>query len=143
MTILLVEHVLSLVFEVSDSIIVLDNGRLICAGTPGEVARDPRVQAPPISGASRCFAPRRAAGYGRSASAADVSLALPAGQVVALLGGNGAGKTTTMHAHRRADPGPIRQRSCSRALRSAGSRRTASSPAASRSSRRAASCSRR
>jgi len=45
MSILLVEHVLSLVFEVSDSISVLNNGRLISGGTPQAVAADPAVQA--------------------------------------------------------------------------------------------------
>lgn len=42
--ILLVEHVLSLVFVVSDEITVLDNGRFVIHGDPGEVARDPRVK---------------------------------------------------------------------------------------------------
>jgi len=45
MSILLVEHVLSLVFEVSDSISVLNNGRLISEGPPRAVAADPVVQA--------------------------------------------------------------------------------------------------
>jgi branched-chain amino acid transport system ATP-binding protein len=45
MTILLVEHVLSLVLEVSDRVTVLDNGRLIAEGTPREVADDARVKA--------------------------------------------------------------------------------------------------
>ncbi len=44
MSILLVEHVLSLVFEVSDTVSVLDNGRLIAEGTPKQVASDPRVR---------------------------------------------------------------------------------------------------
>jgi len=43
MTILLVEHVLSLVMGISDRITVLDNGRLICEGAPAEVAKDPAV----------------------------------------------------------------------------------------------------
>jgi branched-chain amino acid transport system ATP-binding protein len=43
-TILLVEHVLSLVMGISDRISVLDNGRLIAEGTPAEVANDPAVQ---------------------------------------------------------------------------------------------------
>ncbi len=44
-TILLVEHVLSLVFEVSDTVTVLDNGRFVTEGPPLEVASDPRVKA--------------------------------------------------------------------------------------------------
>jgi branched-chain amino acid transport system ATP-binding protein len=42
--ILLVEHVMELVFKVCDRISVLDSGRIIAAGTPPEVAQDPRVK---------------------------------------------------------------------------------------------------
>jgi len=44
MTILLVEHVLSLVLEISDRVTVLDNGRMIAEGSPAEVADDPAVK---------------------------------------------------------------------------------------------------
>jgi len=44
-TILLVEHVLSLVLDVSQRITVLENGRVIAEGTPAEVASDARVKA--------------------------------------------------------------------------------------------------
>lgn len=44
-SILLVEHVLGLIFDVSDAVTVLDNGRLICEGAPATVARDARVKA--------------------------------------------------------------------------------------------------
>jgi len=44
-TILLVEHVLSLVLDVSQRITVLDGGRVIAEGTPVEVAADERVKA--------------------------------------------------------------------------------------------------
>jgi branched-chain amino acid transport system ATP-binding protein len=45
LSILLVEHVLSLIFEVSDQVTVLDNGKLISEGRPAEVADDPCVKA--------------------------------------------------------------------------------------------------
>lgn len=45
MTIILVEHVLSLVLDVSDRVTVLDNGRVIAEGAPREVEVDPRVKA--------------------------------------------------------------------------------------------------
>ena len=45
MTILLVEHVLSLVLGISEQITVLENGRLIARGTPQEVAADEKVKA--------------------------------------------------------------------------------------------------
>jgi branched-chain amino acid transport system ATP-binding protein len=42
-TVLLVEHNMSLVMDVADEVIVLDSGRIIARGAPGEIQRDPRV----------------------------------------------------------------------------------------------------
>jgi branched-chain amino acid transport system ATP-binding protein len=42
-TVVLVEHNMRLVMEVSDHLLVLDHGRKLAEGTPEEVARDPRV----------------------------------------------------------------------------------------------------
>jgi branched-chain amino acid transport system ATP-binding protein len=42
-TILLVEHHMSLVMEVSDKVVVLDFGRRIAEGSPADVQRDPEV----------------------------------------------------------------------------------------------------
>ncbi|MGE0314294.1 MAG: ABC transporter ATP-binding protein [Lautropia sp.] len=44
LTIVLVEHVLSLVFDVSDRITVLDGGAVIAEGAPAEVQADERVK---------------------------------------------------------------------------------------------------
>ena len=43
MTVLLVEHHMSLVMQVSDKVVVLDFGRKIAEGTPGDVQRNPEV----------------------------------------------------------------------------------------------------
>ena len=43
LTILLVEHHMSLVMQVSDKVVVLDFGRRIAEGTPAEVQRNPEV----------------------------------------------------------------------------------------------------
>ena len=43
LTVLLVEHHMSLVMEVSDKVVVLDFGRKIAEGTPDEVRRNPEV----------------------------------------------------------------------------------------------------
>lgn len=43
LTILLIEHKLSLVMELSDRVIVMDNGQKIAEGTPNMVREDPRV----------------------------------------------------------------------------------------------------
>lgn len=42
-TILLVEHKLDLVMQLSDRVIVLDDGKIIAEGTPEQVSRDPKV----------------------------------------------------------------------------------------------------
>ena len=42
-TVVLVEHNMRLVMEVSDRVFVLDHGRKLAEGTPAEVAADPRV----------------------------------------------------------------------------------------------------
>ena len=44
-TVLLIEHDMDLVFSFADRISVLVTGALLVEGTPGEVARDPRVRA--------------------------------------------------------------------------------------------------
>jgi len=44
LTILLVEHVLSLVLDVSDRVTVLDRGSIISRGTPAEVSSDEQVK---------------------------------------------------------------------------------------------------
>ena len=43
MTVLLVEHDMAMVMRLSDRIVVLNQGRIIAAGTPVEVKRDPEV----------------------------------------------------------------------------------------------------
>jgi branched-chain amino acid transport system ATP-binding protein len=43
LTMLFVEHVMAAVMALCDRIMVLHHGELIAAGTPVEVARDPRV----------------------------------------------------------------------------------------------------
>jgi branched-chain amino acid transport system ATP-binding protein len=45
LTIVLVEHVLSLVMGISDRVTVLENGLLVHEGTPGEVSASPAVRA--------------------------------------------------------------------------------------------------
>jgi ABC-type branched-subunit amino acid transport system ATPase component len=42
-TVVLIDHDMSLVMRVSDRITVLDQGRVIALGTPAEIQEDPRV----------------------------------------------------------------------------------------------------
>ena len=42
-TIILIEHDMAVVMDISDRVAVLDRGRKIAEGTPGEVQRNPAV----------------------------------------------------------------------------------------------------
>lgn len=42
-TLVFVEHIMAAVMRLSDAVVVMDRGRVLAAGTPDEVTRDPRV----------------------------------------------------------------------------------------------------
>jgi ABC-type branched-subunit amino acid transport system ATPase component len=104
-TVLLVEHHMSLVMSVSDHIVALNFGKKIAEGTPEHIQQHPDVIAAYLG--SPRMRPRMAklfevkklsAFYGATQVLFDIDFAIDAGKITTILGANGAGKTTTLRA---------------------------------------------
>jgi branched-chain amino acid transport system ATP-binding protein len=125
LSMLLVDHDMSLVMRACDYLYVLDFGKLLAKGRPAAIRDDPSVVAAylgrpteetateeVVTVALAAAAPRAlpvekapllevsglAAGYGAMEVIRDVNLTVKRGEVVACVGANGAGKTTTLRA---------------------------------------------
>ena len=99
-TVLLVEHDMRMVMAISDTVVVLNHGRIIAEGPPGVIQAHPEViQRLPRPGAQACS---RVDGitvrYGRCRRCTASRSTVERGELVTLIGANGAGKTTTLRA---------------------------------------------
>jgi ABC-type branched-subunit amino acid transport system ATPase component/branched-subunit amino acid ABC-type transport system permease component len=113
-TVILIDHDIDQILNISDRITVLHQGKVIAEGNPDEIKANPLVQEAYIGGFDRkhlvSHPPQRRADtplleverintfYGKSHILHDVSLTIYPGELVCFLGRNGAGKTTTLHS---------------------------------------------
>jgi branched-chain amino acid transport system ATP-binding protein len=112
--VLLVEHDMELVMDVSAHVVVLDAGLVLAEGSPAAVQADPAVRAAYLgerrsagrarSGAVPVFrdialnVAGLVAGHGGAPVLPGLDIAVRAGEMVSVLGANGAGKSTLMAA---------------------------------------------
>lgn len=112
--VIIVEHDMGLVMEVSDHIVVLDAGTPIAAGLPDEIRTNKQVQeaylgsgavierirktALPENTKPILIASDLQAGYGAAPVLQKINIQVNEGEFVAVLGANGAGKSTLMHS---------------------------------------------
>ena len=114
LAVILGQHDMTLVMDISDHIVVLDAGRTIAAGTPEVIRREPKVREAYLGSGEMQGRPRAVplpagdrrvltavalkAGYSGVPVLDGIAFEVGEGELVTMLGANGAGKSTTMRA---------------------------------------------
>ena len=112
-TLVVIEHVMSFLLRIASKMLIMHQGRIIFDGVKEQMLNDSQVvevylgktaasllrksiHGPPERVMDQLLIDNLVSGYGRSNVIEDVSIAVPKGSVVALVGPNGHGKTTLL-----------------------------------------------
>ncbi|EJN08540.1 branched-chain amino acid ABC transporter ATP-binding protein/permease [Herbaspirillum sp. YR522] len=114
LSVVVVEHDMELVMQISARIVVLDAGQRLAIGSPQQIQNDPAVRQAYLgeqgqasiaavrtagaTGAELLGVGQLVTGYGAEPVLHGIDLQVRSGEMVALLGANGAGKSTLMRA---------------------------------------------
>lgn len=96
LTVFMIEHHMDLVMEISDRIYVLDFGMTIAEGTPELIQNNKRVIDAYLGWMKMLKVQDLFVAYGGIEALKGISLEVPEGKIVTLIGANGAGKSTLL-----------------------------------------------
>ena len=98
-TILIVEHDMQAIMGLCDNITCMSFGKFLAEGNPAEIRNHPAVIEAYLGARAMLLEMKDVSvNYGKVSAVRDISLSVPDGAIVTIIGGNGAGKTTSLRA---------------------------------------------